>query len=250
MEFTWLVVNTNTNTSLLPISNLQLLNANICNLSTHSRLETLLKNQNSTPPNPNMSRTPSTTANRPSKSSQSPLKRLTHELADLRTTPNPSTLHLGPSTDSDLFHWEAVLKGPRDQSSPYAGGLWLLNISIPPNYPLAPPTVKFITPICHANVHFQTGEICLTLLTTEHWAPSYTLGSVMTAIQQLLSDPGLDSPLNVDVANLMREDDAVGYESLVRFWTAERRWQGEGSAGWITEKAPGTGGHLGLGLDV
>lgn len=68
----------------------------------------------------------------------------------------------------------------------------------------------------------------------------------MSAIQQLLSDPGLDSPLNVDVANLMREDDAVGWESLVRYWTAEKRWHGEGSAGWITERKPGTGGHLSL----
>ncbi|KAK5944097.1 hypothetical protein PMZ80_003378 [Knufia obscura] len=187
------------------------------------------------------------TTSRPSKSSQSPLKRLTNEIADLATNPPESVLHLGPTTDSDLYHWEAVLKGPRDQSSPYAGGLWLLNILIPQNYPLSPPTIKFVTPICHANVHFQTGEICLTLLTSEHWAPSYTLGAVMGAIQQLLSDPGLDSPLNVDVANLMREDDGVGWEGLVRYWTSERRWQGEGSAGWITERKRGTGGHLSLG---
>lgn len=179
-------------------------------------------------------------------SSTSPLKRLTNEIADLRATPNDAVLHLGPSSDDDLFHWEAVLKGPRDQSSPYAGGLWLLDLSIPQNYPLAPPKIKFVTPICHPNIHFQTGEICLTLLTSEHWAPSYTLSSTMTALQQLLTYPGLDSPLNVDIANLYREDDAVGVESLIRYWTAEKRWRGEGSAGWISERAPGTGGHMSL----
>lgn len=68
----------------------------------------------------------------------------------------------------------------------------------------------------------------------------------MGAIQQLLSDPGLDSPLNVDVANLYRDGDNVGAEGLVRFWTAEKRWRGEGKAGWISERAPGTGGHLEL----
>lgn len=68
----------------------------------------------------------------------------------------------------------------------------------------------------------------------------------MSAIQQLLSDPGLDSPLNVDIANLYREDDAVGWESLIRYWTAEKRWSGEGSAGWITQMGPGTGGYSGM----
>lgn len=60
----------------------------------------------------------------------------------------------------------------------------------------------------------------------------------MSAIQQLLSDPGLESPLNVDIANLYREDDAVGVESLIRYWTAEKRWQGEGT-GLIIEKGAG-----------
>jgi len=63
----------------------------------------------------------------------SPLKRLTHEISDLRSNPNEAVLHLGPSSDEDLFHWEAVLKGPRDQTSPYCGGLWLLSIEIPSN---------------------------------------------------------------------------------------------------------------------
>lgn len=175
----------------------------------------------------------------------SALKRLTHEIQDLQETPNEAVLHLGAVTDEDLFHWEAVLKGPRDQSSPYAGGLWLLTISIPSDYPLKPPKVTFITPICHPNVHFTTGEICLTLLGGEHWLPSYTVGSTMNAIQQLLSDPGNDSPLNVDIANLYREGDDVGAEGLIRFWTGEKRWNGEGKGAWISERFPGSGGKLG-----
>lgn len=189
----------------------------------------------------------SRSSSRASKSSSpnQALKRLTHELSQLSSSPNDAVLHLGPSSDSDLFYWEAVLKGPRDPSSPYSGGLWLLSINVPTNYPLSPPKVAFKTTICHPNVHFQTGEICLTLLTSEHWAPTYTLSSTMSAIQQLLNDPGLDSPLNVDITNLYREQDVIGAEGLIRFWTGEKRWAGEGSAGWISEKSPGTGGKLG-----
>ncbi|EHY53603.1 hypothetical protein HRR83_003815 [Exophiala dermatitidis] len=193
-------------------------------------------------PSSSSSSTPTTSRSTPANA----LKRLTRELQDLHTNPCEATLHLAPISEEDLFSWEAVLQGPRDHTNPYHNGLWLLEISIPPNYPLAPPKVHFVTPICHPNVHFQTGEICLTLLSGEHWAPTYTLATTMGAIQQLLTSPGLDSPLNVDIANLYREHDKIGAESLVRFWTVEKRWAGEGRAGFITEKRPGSGGHLGL----
>lgn len=111
------------------------------------------------------------------------------------------------------------------------GGLWHLRISIPPNYPLAPPTINFTTRISHPNISFTTGEICLTLLTTEHWSPVYTLSSTLTAIHQLLTDPQPDSPLNVDVAALLRDGDLAGWESVVRYWTGEERWQGHGNLG-------------------
>ena len=134
------------------------------------------------------------------------------------------------------------------------GGLWKLDIRIPDNYPLAPPEVRFVTPICHPNVHFkvrlshpilirpthfspprelclklgivrQTGEICLDLLKTS-WSPAYTITQTLTSIHQLLTDPEPDSPLNVDIASLLRQGDRVGAEGLVRFYTGEYRWQG------------------------
>jgi peroxin-4 len=105
-------------------------------------------------------------------------------------------------------------------------GLWLLTISISPTYPLHPPTIKFSTRIAHPNISFTTGEICLTLLTSEHWTPAYTLSSTLSAIHQLLTDPRPDSPLNVDVAALLRDGDKLGWASLVRFWTLEERWEG------------------------
>ena len=63
----------------------------------------------------------------------------------------------------------------------------------------------------------------------------YTISSTLGAIHQLLSDPVNESPLNVDIANLYRQGDVVGAESLIRYWTAERRWKGEGKGGWISQ---------------
>ena len=104
-----------------------------------------------------------------------------------------------------------------------ADGQWLLNITVPTNYPNTPPVIKFATPICHPNIHFRSGEICLDLL-KDAWSPVYTISQTLTAVHQLLNSAQPDSPLNVDVAQLLRQGDLVGAEGLVRFWCQRERW--------------------------
>ncbi|KAL1646263.1 hypothetical protein SLS61_007928 [Didymella pomorum] len=105
------------------------------------------------------------------------------------------------------------------------GGTWLLDIHIPSTYPNSPPSIRFITPICHPNVDFKTGEICLDLLKT-NWTPAYTIATTMTSIHQLLTSAEPDSPLNVDIAQLFRQGDYVGAEALIRFYTETERYTG------------------------
>ena len=116
------------------------------------------------------------------------------ELCD--PTKSDPDIELALEDEADIFVWTAQLRGPAD--SPYEDGLFKLHIKCPPNYPLAPPKVSFVTPIFHPNVLFKTGEICLDILKPDSWTPAWTLQSVCRAVTALLSHPEADSPLNCD----------------------------------------------------
>ncbi|KAJ2490866.1 E2 ubiquitin-protein ligase peroxin 4 [Coemansia sp. RSA 2050] len=144
------------------------------------------------------------------------VRRLLKELQDIQNGPSEEIVSLTPIDDESILRWRAVLRGPRD--SPYEGGYFELHISVPEQYPIRPPTLTFVTPVCHPNVHFETGEICLDILKTQ-WSPAWTLMSTCLAVQVLLANPEPSSPLNCDVANLLRCGDDIGYKSLVNLYT-------------------------------
>lgn len=112
-----------------------------------------------------------------------------------------------------MFHWQATIMGPTD--SPFAGGVFLVSIHFPTDYPFKPPKVtpkflycrafffffiihlcecfnpvaslcvcvcvvmqvSFRTKVYHPNIN-SNGSICLDIL-KEQWSPALSLSKVL-----------------------------------------------------------------------
>nr|GMD28300.1 ubiquitin-conjugating enzyme E2-17 kDa [Ipomoea batatas] len=139
-------------------------------------------------------------------------KRILKELKDLQKDP-PTSCSAGPVAE-DMFHWQATIMGPTD--SPYAGGVFLVSIHFPPDYPFKPPKVAFRTKVFHPNIN-SNGSICLDIL-KEQWSPALTISKVLLSICSLLTDPNPDDPLVPEIAHMYKTDRAK-YEATARSWT-------------------------------
>ena len=85
------------------------------------------------------------------------IKRIRKEMLELAESPDHSFC-LTQVDDTDMFHWVATVMGP--EGSPYDGGLFLLDIRFPTDYPFKPPKVQFTTPVFHPCVTTH-GYVCL-----------------------------------------------------------------------------------------
>ena len=134
-------------------------------------------------------------------------------MIDLGRDP-PTNCSAGPTNEADQFHWQATIMGPED--SPYAGGIFFLNIHFPPDYPFKPPKVSFTTKIYHPNIN-SNGSICLDIL-KDQWSPALTISKVLLSISSLLTDPNPDDPLVPEIANLYKNN-RDQYSTTAREWT-------------------------------
>eukprot|EP00386_Alphamonas_edax_P016089 GDKI01049157.1.p1 GENE.GDKI01049157.1~~GDKI01049157.1.p1 ORF type:complete len:161 (-),score=32.14 GDKI01049157.1:35-517(-) len=114
----------------------------------------------------------------------------------------PEGISASPITEDNMFMWEASIVGPDD--TPWEGGIFSLMLKIPPTYPDRPPQVKFTTEMFHPNV-YPDGNICLDII-QDQWKPTYTIGSLLTSIQSLLTDPNPASPANGEAAKMYTTD--------------------------------------------
>ena len=132
-------------------------------------------------------------------------------------------------------HFAVVLSGPED--TPYAGGVFHLELFLPEGYPMCPPKVRFLTKIYHrksylylkkkenvkltnikANID-RLGRICLDVL-KDKWSPALQIRTVLLSISVLLSSPVPDDPLDASIAEHFIKD-REGANKKAREMTAQ-----------------------------
>ena len=107
-------------------------------------------------------------------------------------------------TPTDLMLWHAKIKGPTN--SPFENGVFDIELKFDTDYPIKPPSVKFLTQMYHPNI-YRDGKICIDILQSE-WTPAQNIIS-------LLMDPNTSSPANRDAA-ILYNSDITAYEQKVK----------------------------------
>lgn len=117
--------------------------------------------------------------------------------------------------ESDPNHITGTLRGP--EGTPYEGGLFIVDIVIPKDYPFTPPKMKFKTKLWHPNVSSQTGAICLDIL-KDQWSPALTIKTTLLSLQALMCTPEPSDPQDAEVATMYTRNNAK-FREVAAFWT-------------------------------
>ena len=142
------------------------------------------------------------------------LKRLMQEYKELSRSNTPGIV-AGPSSDDNILVWDAAILGPTDTY--YDGGCFRAELVFPADYPLNPPTMRFVSNIWHPNV-YPDGRVCISILhppgndefgyekSCERWSPVQSIEKILLSVVSMLAEPNDESPANVDAAKMWRTD--------------------------------------------
>ncbi|KAI8902139.1 putative ubiquitin conjugating enzyme [Globomyces pollinis-pini] len=141
-------------------------------------------------------------------------KRIIKETERLLADPAPG-ITATPHEDN-LRYFNVIIEGP--SSTPFANGIFKLELFLPDSYPMEAPKVRFLTKIYHPNID-KLGRICLDIL-KDKWSPALQIRTVLLSIQALLSAPNPDDPLANDVAQHWKENEPEAIATAKK-WTLE-----------------------------
>lgn len=144
----------------------------------------------------------------------------------------PTELYYAQPLEDNLFEWHFTVRGPPD--SDFAGGRYHGRITLPPEYPMKPPSIMLLTP----NGRFDVGKkICLSMSAhhPETWQPSWSIRTVLMALIGFMPTQGAGAIGSLDytpqerkvLAKKSLEWKCNGCDTCIR--TALRETTGESS---------------------
>ena len=163
-------------------------------------------------------------------------QRIKSEYDDLRFNPITNIGCMVSLPDSNnIFEWRCTILGPEDTS--YKGGLFILNIYFPKDYPLNPPEVIFNTPIYHLNVNPRSdgdkseklGKVSISTL--NWWKPKYTIREVLTNIFGLFYMQNPDSCYESERADEFKNNREL-FEKKVAYYTEKYAFHNNPNHEW------------------
>ena len=132
----------------------------------------------------------------------------------------------GLVNDGNYNTWKVTMVGP--QNTPYAGGVFTINVLFPPEYPSKGAEFRFTKKIYHLNVDFKNkdteGHICLSSL--NEWATTgkvsskscYGVKQALFDIFCLFYNQGVDSPYDDAIADEYKNRRAE-FDAKAKEWT-------------------------------
>ncbi len=126
------------------------------------------------------------------------LKRIQREIKSLKD----EGIYVREGKNDDNSIWVIIrIIGPED--SPFQNGVYFIRFTLNlQEYPFKPPKTEMLSKIFHPN--FSGVNICIDIL-KESWSSILTLFSIAKSLENLLTDPNPDSPLNGSAAELLME---------------------------------------------
>jgi len=146
----------------------------------------------------------------PRYNSRSPaVKRLLREAAELH---EPTRNYFAQPLEENLFEWHFTIRGPDD--TPFANGIYHGRIVLPPEYPMKPPNVIFLTPNGRFEIH---KKICLSIsgYHPETWRPSWSIRTALLALIGFMPTHGNGAIGSLDYTDEERKRLALRSRSFI-----------------------------------
>eukprot|EP00210_Caulerpa_lentillifera_P009426 g8987.t1 len=121
----------------------------------------------------------------------------------------------------NIFEWHFVVRGP--PATEFEGGLYHGRILLPTEYPFKPPSFMLLT----KNGRFETNtKICLSISDyhPEHWQPSWSVRTALTALVAFLPSPGKGAIGSQDLSPEIRKQlAAASRTNIITYGNEERQ---------------------------